>query len=722
MSNKIKQCKAMQQISIDRMSDLAAIATAAKTSPDLHAQFKARFTHLEDIYQEFENQNATLVPLLIAADTYNNDEFKTLSRDFYQDYYHAKSTYSSLFDADHDPNSSSIQVTSQSERVLSSAKGLGITRTNLEASLVNVSTVDGPYGHENPCFGTFSRKTSAIPDHAEIEPVEKIISHGIDDIESSHSYEKNRNEKHSNGDLENENERCWWYEFCLKCRSKQDGPPSWQPKFWSKLCPHPFCPTYRQFSRVISLTLIGLLSWCVLYAMAGDIVAPPDGKLFQLILLTLSAHLGGWLMSFTTLPGLIGMLFTGLIFQNVNIVDIDESFSGICKHLRNVALVILLIRAGLDLDPIALPKLKFTIFKMGLLPWIVDSTLTATLSVFLLDLSWTYGIFLGSIVAAVSPAVVVPCLFRLRSRGYGVVKGIPTLVIAIAGITDAVSVAVFGIIKNIIFSSNSLAVLIIQGPLSLIGGIGFGVIWGFFCNYSPERNDPFVAPLRILLLLVGGMISVFGTDLIGFGGAGPVACITVAFVSMVCWSKQGWDIEDNPAATAFRIFWMIFEPMLFGITGATIKLNLLDGKVAAICVGIIVTVAVMRIICTILLGIGCHLNLREKIFVSISCMSKASVQAALGPVALGMVTAHTTEYHYAEKILTTCVLSIILTAPTSAILMTLLGPRFLTKTRSRLESDGWRRSQRLSIRDITIPDDKEERGGNTTQPEDIIIE
>ncbi|KAG5871091.1 hypothetical protein JTB14_034983 [Gonioctena quinquepunctata] len=112
MSTTITQCKAMQQISIDRMSDLAAIATAAKTSPDLHAQFKARFTHLEDICQEFENQNATLVPLLIAADTYNNDEFKTLSRNFHQDYYHAESTYSSLFDADHDPNSSSIQVTS----------------------------------------------------------------------------------------------------------------------------------------------------------------------------------------------------------------------------------------------------------------------------------------------------------------------------------------------------------------------------------------------------------------------------------------------------------------------------------------------------------------------------------------------------------------------------------------------------------------------------------
>lgn len=79
-------------------------------------------------------------------------------------------------------------------------------------------------------------------------------------------------------------------------------------------------------------------------------------------------------------------------------------------------------------------------------------------------------LIIGAVIAAVSPAVVVPCLFRLRSKGYGVAKGIPTLIIAVSGIDDAASVAGFGIIKSIMFSTSSLTMLIIEGPLSIIGG------------------------------------------------------------------------------------------------------------------------------------------------------------------------------------------------------------------------------------------------------------
>lgn len=133
-------------------------------------------------------------------------------------------------------------------------------------------------------------------------------------------------------------------------------------------------------------------------------------------------------------------------------------------------------------------------------------------------------------------------------------------------------------------------------------------------------------PLRILLLLLGGMISVFGSELLGYGGAGPLGCVAAAFVSLCCWSRQGWEIEDNPAATAFEIFWMIFEPILFGVTGAQVKLKELDGAVVFIGVGIIVAGVVIRILATILIGIGCKLNLKEKIFVALSWMSKATVQ------------------------------------------------------------------------------------------------
>lgn len=281
------------------------------------------------------------------------------------------------------------------------------------------------------------------------------------------------------------------------------------------------------------------------------------------------------------------------------------------------------------MDPLALKRLKFITIKLGLVPWIAEAGVIALTSHFLLDLPWIWSVMLGVIIAAVSPAVVVPCLFRLRSKGYGVAKGIPTLIIAIAGIDDATSVAIYGIIQSIMFSNDSLTSQIMQGPLSIVGGIGFGILWGVISNYAPERFDPFVVPLRILMLLVGGLVSVFGSELIGYGGAGPLGCVTAAFVSLVCWTRSGWEIDDNPAATAFEIFWMIFEPILFSITGAQIKINELDPHIVSIGVGCLITGVILRVLVTILVGIGCGLNLKEKIFVALSLMAKATVQVGI---------------------------------------------------------------------------------------------
>lgn len=276
----------------------------------------------------------------------------------------------------------------------------------------------------------------------------------------------------------------------------------------------------------------------------------------------------------------------------------------------------------------ALRRLKYTVIRLGLVPWFIEGLTIMILSHFCLDLPFDYALLLGSIVSAVSPAIVVPCLFRLRSKGYGVAKGIPTLIIAVAGVDDAASVAMFGIVKSIMFSQSSATQIILQGPVSVLGGLGFGIFWGLISRYVPEKHDPFVVPLRVLLLLVGGMVSVFGSELIGYGGAGPLACVSAAFVSLVCWSQQGWEIEENPANTAFEIFWMIFEPILFGVTGASIKLDELDGSIVTIGLGILVAGVVIRILVTIVVGIRCKLNTKEKIFVAVAWMSKATVQVS----------------------------------------------------------------------------------------------
>lgn len=154
-----------------------------------------------------------------------------------------------------------------------------------------------------------------------------------------------------------------------------------------------------------------------------------------------------------------------------------------------MALVIILVRAGLDLDPTALKRLKFIVMRLSLVPWCVEAGAVAVLSRYLLGISWKFAsllgnveieckgdyffkgiIFAGVIIAAVAPAVIVPSLFRVRAKNYGVAKGIPTLIIAVASIGDSTSVAVFGIMKSIMFSDPSVTSVILQGPVSILGG------------------------------------------------------------------------------------------------------------------------------------------------------------------------------------------------------------------------------------------------------------
>lgn len=117
------------------------------------------------------------------------------------------------------------------------------------------------------------------------------------------------------------------------------------------------------------------------------------------------------------------------IHQNVGWVDLGGELVEVCAQLRKFALVIILTRAGLEMDPKAFKRIYFTILKLGLVPWTAECVLCAVLSRYLLDLPWMWAFALGAIIAAVSPAVVVPCLFRLRTKGYGVAKGIPTLIV-----------------------------------------------------------------------------------------------------------------------------------------------------------------------------------------------------------------------------------------------------------------------------------------------------
>lgn len=214
----------------------------------------------------------------------------------------------------------------------------------------------------------------------------------------------------------------------------------------------------------------------------------------------------------------------------MGLVNIGPELFGVTAYIRKFALVLILIRAGLEMDPAAFKNVYMTILKLGLVPWTVEFALCAVLAHCFFSMPWLWAFALGAIVAAVSPAVVVPCLFRLRTKGYGVAKGIPTLIVAISGIDDAASVAIFGILASIIADTGGLTYKISQAPVCIVGGLLFGVVWGCLMKFIPEKGDSYVIPMRTLLLFAGGLLAVLGSEELGFEGAGPLGVVFAAFI------------------------------------------------------------------------------------------------------------------------------------------------------------------------------------------------
>ncbi|XP_069702876.1 sodium/hydrogen exchanger 9B2-like isoform X3 [Periplaneta americana] len=403
---------------------------------------------------------------------------------------------------------------------------------------------------------------------------------------------------------------------------------------------HPWC---IRVSRPLALWVLGLMLWGLAAAKLGP-MAGPDGQLFRIGLLGVVAHLVGFAVGLTGLPPLLGMMVAGVILRNVDVVVVTGPYLDVASAIREMALVVILIRAGLELDPIALKRLGGMVLRIAICPAVVEAVCVAAITNILLDLPWIWGSLLGAVLAAVSPEVVIPLLFTLQTKGnYGKSKGIPTIVIAAASFDDVVAISAFGVLLSIATSTGDITSKIIQCPVGLVIGICCGLGLGLFLRYIPRQDDNLVTTLRTLLLAAAGLFLVFGSAAVGYEGAGPLACIMASFFASNGWApKEKHTVEKN-----FALLYTIFQPLQFGLIGIEINVNVLEGR-------------------TVGLGIASLL---------------ASLAAALGPVALDIVRKmQLQEFEkYANIVLIVAVLSILITAPVGAILISYLGPRLLEK-------------------------------------------
>lgn len=356
--------------------------------------------------------------------------------------------------------------------------------------------------------------------------------------------------------------------------------------------------------------------------------------------------------------------------------DLDPSIS---RTLRSICLTVILLMAGLELDPVALWNLSGMVIRATFIPCFVEAIAVAVLSNLLLGFPWTVGFMLGFVLAAVSPAVIIPSLMSLSEKGYGVAKGIPTLVIAACSADDVVAISGFGIFLGITFNSDKpLLKLILHGPIEVIIGLSFGLLWGVIAQWIPNRNHKHMVFFRFLILFSGGLIAIFGAILIHYDGAGGLATIIMAFVAGMRWRKEGWG-DHNPVSNIFRKMWIILEPIIFALIGTEIQLDKIDPGSLGMGILVLLIALVLRMIGTYF-AVSCgNLTRKEKVFMAFAWLPKATVQAALGPIFLDNALKYgLTDYEeMGQQILTLAVLSIIITAPLGAVSILALGPKLL---------------------------------------------
>ncbi|MGN1089194.1 MAG: cation:proton antiporter [Huintestinicola sp.] len=373
----------------------------------------------------------------------------------------------------------------------------------------------------------------------------------------------------------------------------------------------------------------------------------------------LSGLILGRLMKKAGLPPLVGMIIAGIALGPHALGVINGEVMALSSELRRAALVIILTRAGLALDIDDLKKAGRPALLMCFVPAVCEIAATAILAPFIFGISLTDALVLGSVLAAVSPAVVVPRMIRLMDEKYGTDKKIPQLILAGASADDILVVVLFSVFSSMAAGSGgSVASQLVGVPLSIITGTAAGIILGLLMKLIFEKvrmrdTVKTAVTLSVSFLLVGyeSLISQY-----------------VSFSALIAITAMGITIKKTAPERAVRLsskynkLWAAAEVVLFVLVGAEVSIS--DAFTFGVGAVILVLLALVFRMAGVFLSVcGTKLNGKEKLFCMLAYTPKATVQAAIGAVPLAMGLS------CGRLALTCAVLSILITAPMGAFLI-----------------------------------------------------
>ena len=376
----------------------------------------------------------------------------------------------------------------------------------------------------------------------------------------------------------------------------------------------------------------------------------------------------GWLCQKIKLPGLLGMLLTGIILGPYGLNLLDDSILGISVELRKIALIIILTRAGLGLDLSGLKKLGRPAVLMCFVPASFEMAGVILLAPKLMGLSVLEAAVMGAVLAAVSPAVVVPRMVRLMDEGYGVKEGIPQLILAGASVDDVYVIVMFSTFVGMMQGEGASVLKFVNIPVSIFLGIAIGLFFGvllayFFKKVHIRDTSKVLIILSISFLLV--VIEDVLTTAITFS-----ALIAIMFIGVGLLKKR--EVVAKRLSAKYGKLWVAAEVFLFVLVGATVNIGYL-GKVGVKALLVIVGALIVRMAGVFVCLLGTGLKRKERLFAMLAYTPKATVQAAIGgiPLAVGLSCGDT--------VLTVAVLAIVLTAPLGAFVIDLSYKKLLTR-------------------------------------------
>lgn len=367
------------------------------------------------------------------------------------------------------------------------------------------------------------------------------------------------------------------------------------------------------------------------------------------------------------LPGLLGMLILGILIGPYGIDFIDNDILRISSDLRKIALVVILLRAGLGIKKDVLNRVGAAAVKMSFIPGLFEGITIMFVARYIFDITTIEAGMLGFILAAVSPAVIVPQMLDFINRGIGNKKGIPTLVLASASIDDVFAITLFTAFLGLYGNENfNIFTKLLEIPISILLGILLGVLVGllmiyFFKRYHLRDTKKVLILLGISLVLIN--IEDFLKDIIPI--ASLLSIMTIGFILL-----EKYPVLANRLSSKFSKLWVFAELLLFVLIGAQVNINVVSDSglngIIIIALGLFA-----RGIGVLISLIGTNLNWKEKLFSVIAYVPKATVQAAIGavPLAAGVASG--------DLILAMAVLAIIVTAPLGSIGIKLLGEKWL---------------------------------------------